>query len=296
MTLMKYLNKLYTIQKDILLVSHPEETSSWKDRCYYLDENFNPQVHYNHRSILMKEVVLEYDYDNVDLNKELVDQAAHRLNKDGIKWSKWFSGNKSFHLHFFIDPKEAKRLNVLKSVILQYYGTSPDNSYKPDLQLAANAHNIRAEYGRHEKTGKLKILVSQTAGYPQVCDLPESVWIMYSDRVKAILKAQVTRGTKDLQTHPLIKQILDTTEFRKNDDGRERALFVLIHVLKPKYTKPELTKFLQEWYRYSGGRQLSAWAIACKINYHWDRQYVMTETFLHNLAYELGLERDTFKN
>lgn len=295
MSLIKYLNKYYNIQQDILLVAHPNEQSSWGDRCYYLDEDYDHNVHYNHRAILNNEVVLEYDYDDYELNKYLVDTAAKKLTDHKIPWSKWFSGNKSFHLHFFVDIKQAKRPHILKSVILQYYGK--DKDYKPDLQLASPSHNIRAEYGIHEKTGNHKVYVSSWGNYPTIAELPNIIWELYVERVHTVLKASITRNTKDLETHPLIQQILNTTEFRKNDDGRERALFVLIHVLKPKYdSRDKLTSFLQDWYRYSGGRQLSSWSIKCKVNYHWDRQYTFTETFLNNLAYELGLEKETFKS
>lgn len=294
MSLIKYLNKYYKIQQDILLVSHPTETSSWGDRCYYLDDDYDHRVHYNHRGILRNEIVIEYDEDSIDLNRTLADKAASILSIYNIKWSKWFSGNKSYHLHFFVDTREAKRIPVMKSIVMRFFGVHKINGnvYKPDLQLAANNHNIRAEYGIHEKTNEKKSFVSSSGGYPNVCELPTEIWELYVKQVKQILKANITNKTKSLEYHPIIQKILNTTEFRKNDDGRERALFVLIHILKPKYKnkKQELTRFLQDWYKYSGGHKLSPWAIECKVNYHWEKEYSLTGVFLNNLAYELGLE------
>lgn len=295
MSLIKYLNKYYEIQEDILLVSHPNEDSSWGDRCYYLDDNFNPNVHYNHRSILNNEIVIEFDEDDENLNKILIDQVATRLTADNIKWSKWYSGNKSYHLHFFVDMREAKRINILKSVIIEFYGKIGE--YKPDLQLAANNHNIRAEHGVHEKTGKKKSLVSQCKNYYKLHDLPPALWEAYAQRVRNLIKKKALNKSKSLSSHPVVQLILNTTEFRKNDDGRERAMFALIHILKSKYKKEELIRFLQDWYKYSGGRKMSPWAIQCKVEYHWNKDYTLSENYLNNLSYELGLEKEeTFKS
>ena len=158
--------------------------------------------------------------------------------------------------------------------------------------MAANNHNIRLEYGIHEKTKRNKSLVRQRSDYPRICKLPTEVWDKYSERVRKILTNKLINKTKGLDEHPLIKWMLSTPNIRQTDDGRERSLFVLIHVLKSKYKekKGEFIRFLQDWYRYSGGTKLSGWAIQCKINYHWEREYHISNTYLNNLVYELGLE------
>lgn len=277
--------------EDITLVSRPTLKDSWAVRHIYL-EDWNPHTHYNHRSILQDEVVCEYDDDDIEINKELARRFTNILTDVGIAWVKWFSGNKSTHVHFFINHKEAKRVNILKSVILRTWGTFVINNkrYTPDLRLACDKHLIRAEYGIHEKTNSPKKPISSFGAYPSRGELPEMIWEAYSKEMSRLSQAHLTRDVNKLIEHPGFKFILTAEEFRDADDGRERALFMLIHMLKHKYKREELISFLQEWYRYSGGRQLTDQQIMFKVKYHWNRTYNFTENYLNNLLYELGKE------
>jgi hypothetical protein len=167
MTQAKRLGELYKIQNEIQLVQHLNPNDYWGVRCNYLDEFYSshPKYKWNHRCILNNEIVIEYDTNDVSLNKELAVIARDNLHKDNFKTSLWFSGNKSYHLHFFINTKNAGKLNTLKRCILKYYGTiTKDKVYLPDLAMAGS-HNIRLEYGVHEKTKAIKHLVHQDEGY-----------------------------------------------------------------------------------------------------------------------------------
>jgi hypothetical protein len=106
-----------------------------------------------------------------------------------------------------------------------------------------------------------------------------------------LVQRRVTTDVNTLTEHPGLKYILTAHQFREAEDGRERALFMLIHLLKPKHTdKAELTKYLQEWYRYSGGTKLLDRDIERKVSYHWNRDYNITERFLDELLESIGRE------
>jgi len=292
MSLIKYLNKYYEIQKDIQLVYRPTETSSWK-RTEYLSDKYNPHTPYNHRSVLHNEVVIEFDNDDPVLNKKLADIVGRRLNEDGIIWAKWHSGNKSTHIHFLIDTKDAKRFNLLKSAFLQLYGVIHiDNvRYSPDFQLTSENCMIRAEYGFHEKSGLKKRLISRGKDYPVISEVPEKVWDKYSKLVMSVIKQRITNADSNILNSKGFKFFLESENMRLTDDGRERAMFMLIHLLKPSYdNKKDLAKFIQDWYRYSGGYKLNHYQIAGKVYYHWDRTYSISWNYLNNLLYELGKE------
>jgi len=293
MTQIKRLNELYKIQKELLLVQHLNPNDFWNTRCVFLDNFFNahPTYQWNHRCILEKELVLEYDNDSPELNYKLACKARDNLHKDNIKTSLWFSGNKSYHLHFLMDLKNPTRLGTLKRVILKYYGTVTikGKMYLPDLAMAST-HNIRLEYGLHEKTHKMKHLMYEDKQYFKLGEVKLDIWELYNQAVRRELSNEVEYRGVDLSESPKVKLLLDTANFRKNDDGRERALFLLIHILKPKYTLEDLTKFLQTWYKYSGGVKLSEVDIERKVKYHWNRRYVITFNSLENLLYEIGLE------
>ena len=288
MSLTNYLMKYLPIQENILLVSRPNIDSSWSDRAIYLEEDYSPHKHYNHRSILLNEVVIEFDEDEIKRNRLLADIVSKRLSSYGFRWTKWYSGNRSTHIHTFIDYGNVTNLRMLKRCFIRFF--SNDLGVLPDLQMASNNHLIRAEYGIHEKTGNKKTLISSSGDFPKLVRPPDEVWSLYYTEQKRISSAKLTRDLTDLEAHSGFKYILNSDKFRASDDGRERALFILIHVLKPKYKdkKDELTKFLQEWYRYTSGTKLSEKQIENKVNYHWNRNYNIGTTYINELLESIG--------
>jgi hypothetical protein len=287
-----------------MLCYRPTLKNGWGDRCLYLSDEYEPKKKYNHRSVLDK----EFDFEDRFVNRRIANTVEARLKTFGIRSMTWFSGNKSYHIHCLLDTKECKNLPVLKSVFIRYFGTVyrdgetfyydkkdiPEGlqveKIRPDLRLAAENHLVRAEYGVHEKTGKCKTLYREDIDYFKLSKIPEQIWDKYTSQISANLKRQVTVDLKVLDEHPAFKYVVDSARFRENDDGRERALFMLIHVLKPKYKedKPGFIRFLQDWYKYSGGSKLDDNAVKRKVDYHWNKEYKIGTTYLFNLLDELG--------
>jgi hypothetical protein len=286
-SLTQYLNKYFDIQKEILLVSHPYRDSNWADRCLFLSEEYNPETPYNHRTMLRQEVVIEFDDKESSVNLAAAKEVAKRLEADQIEYSMWHSGNRSYHVHFFIEPSNAGHLSLLKNITVRHY---TEGLQLPDLQLCSDGHLIRAEFGVHEKTGKRKSLYKETTEYPKVCRLPGAVWDKYVKAATTVVKREMTKHVSGITGLKGFKYVVTASEFRGTDDGRERALFMLIHALKPQYQgrKEELTRFLQEWYRYSGGRQLNDEAVSRKVAYHWTRDYRIGQRYLNELLESLG--------
>ena len=293
-TLPLVLKRLAELQPSIILVYHPEVTSSWADRCFYLGEGYDESKPYNHRSILDQEIVIEFDDGNRDKNRRLAYKVRKRLHQDGIESYVWYSGNKSYHVHFFVTIGDVSNLQLLKKTAMRYYTRGMP---VPDLRLATNNHLIRAEYGKHEKTKRCKKALKWGYGFPKVCKLPQIIWDRYAKGYETVLKRKVTTDVKNLDEHPGVKFILSSEKFRTCDDGRERALFMLIHILKPKYKdkKAELVSFLQDWYRYSGGTQLTPNAIKSKVHYHWNREYNFGLNYVNELLESIGATEQMMK-
>lgn len=288
MKLTQYLRALYEIQDRIILVYRPTEKSGWKDRCFYLDDEFVSTKAYNHRVILQKEVVIEFDEEKQEDNEKYAREVCQRLKKDNIPYSLWYSGNKSCHVHCLIDVKEAKALDSLKNAFMRHY---TQGMPLPDMRLAANNHLIRAEFGIHEKTGKQKILLAKTPGYGKTLgEIRHEIWNAYVTKQRQAFARRLTDTNSTLADHPGFKWILTAEKFRDAADGHERALFMLIHVLKPDYKdrQEDLIKFLAGWYRYSSGNKLTEQQIAQKVRYHWTKTYNFTEKYLHELLECLG--------
>ena len=254
--------------------------------------------------------MIEFDEDSKKQNRINADVVVKRLRKYNIKCAKWTSGNKSVHVHCMVDTKGAKNIQLLKITFMRFFGIvykdakgkyyydKEDIQGKevkqvvPDLRLAASNHLIRAEYGIHEKTEQYKHLISKDKQYPCISRIPTIVWDKYRQAVEIVMKRRLTSDLNKLDTLPGFKFILQSERFRISNDGRERALFMLIHVLKPKYVekRDELINFLQQWYRYSGGTKLSDIDIERKVIYHWKREYKFGLNYLNNLLTEIGRE------
>lgn len=288
-SLTTYLRKYYPIQEEILLVYRPDQSKGWSERCLYLDDDYSPHIRYNHRSILKNEIVIEFDEDDKETNRQLADRVSQRLSEEGFTWTKWYSGNRSTHIHTFMRVGNVRNLVLLKKCFLRYITLGLEQV--PDMRLASNNHLIRAEFGIHEKTGEKKSFISTSGGkFPKLVEPPLVVWDMYVQEQRANMKRRISNDLKDIEAHPGFQYIVNSEQFRTSDDGRERALFMLIHVLKPKYKdkKQELIKFLQEWYRYSSGRKLNDRQIAGKVYYHWDKDYSFSERYINELLESIG--------
>jgi len=187
--------------------------------------------------------------------------------------------------------KDVRNLRLLKKTFIRYYTKGLP---LPDLRMAVPNHLIRAEYGINEKSGNKKTFIEKTVGYPFIYKIPEDVWDKYNKGYRTVLKRKLTTNINYLIDHPAFKYVLSSEKFRLNDDGRERALFMLIHVLKPNYKdkKQELVKFLQDWYKYSSGRKLNDRDIQNKVNYHWSRRYHFGEDYIRELFEDIGLDMD----
>jgi len=295
MNLNWWLERYNKLQKNIMLVYRPTLKSWWGDRTLYNSETFIKNKNYNHRSMLNQEIVIEFDDKDYNTNKKCADVVAKRLAKDNISYSKWDSGNKSVHVHTLLSIGKVSNPSLFKKVFMRHYS---EGLPLPDLRLASNNHLIRAEYGVHEKTQRKKRLIYRTLDYPFVSIIPQVIWTKYYNEYNRVLKIRTTKEINKLSEHPAIKYILTSEKFRNHDDGRERALFMLIHVLKPNYVgrKDELVSFLQDWYKYSSGRKLSDKDIENKVRYHWSRDYSFGVTYLSELLESIGVDINEIKN
>jgi len=322
MALTSYLRKYFRIQPEITLCYRPSLKHAWNDRCNYLDDNYLEGKAYNHRSILKNEVVAEYDEDDKELNKKAINEFIDRIKSMKWSYSLWTSGNKSMHCHFFIEPRECSNIPLLKNTILRQLGTyyynketknlifdrnkvpreefntfgylNKDSKYReilPDLKLCSDNHLIRAEFGIHEKTGFTKELIKTYKDPLKFNIITEDLWLAYSNAVTQVTRQKTSNYLTEVNALPEFRLLLDCDRFRNYGDGRERALFALIHLLKPKYTKKEdLMEFLVTWYKYSSkaSPDLSDNQIRNKINYHWGRNYIITVKFLRDILEDIN--------
>lgn len=279
-TLSTYLDKYRAYQKDIALIYRSSDKAWWNDRCIYLDEKYSPMKKYNHRMILNNEIVIEFDEDNPETNKKLAEGVIKKLIKDKIKYSLWHSGNKSYHVHFFLKFGEVASQRLLKKSVMRYY--TDGLGILPDLQLAST-HSIRAEYGLHEKSGKYKTKLRESRGYPELCSIPQLVWDRYLKEMEKVQKWKMSMSVADISESSAVKELLDTKNFNNLGDGRERIVFALSNILREKYEKEELAKLMIDWYKYTKGRKLTDGQIRYKVYTAYRKRYTITERYIKEL-------------
>lgn len=321
-----WLKKYSAYQDNIQLCSRESTTTWWGNRVNFLDEDYNDQKYpfYNHRAVLDNEVVIEYDTPNKDFNLALIRTVEQQLDKDGIKYSLWFSGGKSYHCHVIFNKKNASRLSLLKKSIVRHYGTLyfsaksniiswkeyeqlEDNDKEkyvkmiPDLRLCDNNHLVRAEYGLHEESGNHKRLVRMSPCYgDEENELPVGVWQYYSNKLTTVIKRQVSIGISEVMDSEEVKLLLSTTNFKQYGDGKKRALFILINLLKKNHYNPngkydskeELIDFLWDWYKYVGGYQNNKIDISRMVGYYWNRDYSrMGVGYIREVLEDIGVKK-----
>ncbi len=307
------LRRLYNMHKDIILIYRPTKDDGWSNRCKLYSKEYKCKVPYNHRTILPNEIVLEYDLDN-EINNTFSNKVWSRLHGDGLLAAKYFSGNKSKHIHLFLKiPEGISDLATLKRVFMRHYGVfyydrakdkylldRPQELMKevhegkerirkvyPDMQLAGN-HPIRMEFGVHEKTGKMKSLERWDTDYMKPQEIPKVIFTKYVKEKERLMRAATTRAINKIDEETIVKDILNTVKFKEDiGDGRERLLFCLTHILKHKHEKEELKTLLYDWYRYSGGRKLSKFQVDSKVDYHYPRDYTITLNYLNSVVEDL---------
>ena len=67
-----YLHRYMKYQPSIMLCYRPTLKNGWGDRCLYLSDEYEPKKKYNHRSVLDKEVVIEFDFVDFDMKINIV--------------------------------------------------------------------------------------------------------------------------------------------------------------------------------------------------------------------------------
>ena len=239
--------------------------------------------------MLKNEVIIEFDNEDLKVNYANTELVRKKLSKYKIKYSLWSSGNRSRHIHFFVDVGDAGNVPLLKKCLIRFF--SEGTSELPDLRLASENHLIRAEGGLHEKTLQYKELIFESKHYPEISPIPEQVWLNYSEEYRRVLNWKMSSTTKELYDHKAIRFIMDNDAIKRYGDGRERLFFVLMHVFKPKYDKDGLVRLLWDWYKYNGGYKMSHLDVVNKVNYHYSRDYNITSYYLREQLEEIGVEK-----
>lgn len=289
-----------TGQENYVLCSHPTENSSW---IRHPASDIQEDIHYNHRTIFRDEIVIEYDDEDINKNYEYAQRTSKKLSRNNIPHSTWFSGNKSYHVHFLLDlqPYEDKHIRTVKETIMKYYGQHEikrNGVVTPDLNLAVPNHMIRAEHGIHEYAQKHKTVIDEDYKYPELLDLPQSVnKAVYQSLKKAKkyiekVQSQESVDTTYIQKQPLYKYLRNPENMKRVGDGKKRFLFILINQLRQNEEpyKDTLRK-VKDWYYKAGGEELTPEQIKSHVEHSYNNDYTPGKKYLESLKEDIQIEQ-----
>ena len=198
------------------------------------------------RDIMKDEIVIESDLNMRKMNSGIAIQHERKLRMNGIGYKKWFSGNKSYHIHTNFPElniiKDANDLKLIKKSFLMWlYGFNEQemSNHKIDMSLCGK-HLIRLEHAWHPSTSQRKTLFTENeTDYNKI---PTIVWLhFYNEKRK---KFPVIKGTSVFEKNCIMDIYRNTL-----DDGRKRAAFILFNNFKKEFGVERASKMLLEWNR-----------------------------------------------
>jgi hypothetical protein len=153
-------------RKDLLLAKETivsEKKSSWTKWTPFSEWNFHSLGYPTNREIHPCEIIIETDFPEKEKNFEFINQVEAILKNRGLSFQTWFSGNKSYHLHFIVpgldNISDKTRTSVKKQIVKQLIGNELFSQI--DQQNLYSKRLIRAEFSVHPKTGKPKALANE---------------------------------------------------------------------------------------------------------------------------------------
>ena len=203
------------------------------------------------RDIMKDEIVIENDLNMLRMNSGESIRHEKKLRNNGIAYKKYFSGNKSFHIHTqfkeLMKIKNEYDLKLLKkSFLLWLYKFNEDevSNHKLDIQLSGK-HLIRLEEAWHPQTMQRKTLYNE-----HETDENKIPYIV-KEKYKEILQKEKLMEKQMEKIYNIVfdeRPCIIDLYTKPLNDGRHRAAFILFNVFKKQFGTEKAGNMLLEWY------------------------------------------------
>lgn len=163
----------------------------------------------NQRQVFPDEIVVESDFENPERNKHLANRVMKKLKDNKINYETWFTGSKSFHVHFWI--RELLEWNdisrpLIKNALVEYLFSNKISKYI-DSSNHWNKTLIQIEGTRNIKTGKPSEFV---ASYEKGKEFKIPDKVIEIARKRANTKKQLSDSKTELKVPcPLVSYALN---------------------------------------------------------------------------------------
>ncbi len=246
------------------------------------------------RKIMKDEIIIESDLPMRKMNKGVAEKIEKKLRKNNMSYEKWFSGNKSYHIHTnfpeLVLMRNSNDLKLLKRCFLLWIYSFDEQSlgkHKIDLQLTGNVM-IRMEYSFHPITGQVKELYAEHE-VDESNTLPASVWLKYLEQKKVIY---ISDGNKSVFEKECIMFFYKTPVA----DARHRIAFILFNQFKREFGVDKASKVLKEWNLNTQNNHIQEKEIEYIIKYHSKHNKSPGCRYIKDVLIDLGVSDRICRN
>jgi hypothetical protein len=283
-----------------------------------------------HRSVMENEIVIESDYPTYEENAEAARLVGAIIESKGFIPHFYYSGNKSVHIHVYVDMHKLDLINSIFSTQSKAIFTGEKmfreqfmywlrtkmitcwdtNVRKFDGDLVKASHLIRAELSKNKRGYKtfLGYDYRDVPPIPILCNESNQIYPKLGKRVlstefnaevlineffadiekKDKLRESVPRlseyAPQDPTTLKNCVKIILSDEFKKYNDGFNRAMFILVNELRRCLGDDEARKVLADWNARMGSPIPNS-----EIEYRMKlKTYTLSCNFIHSFLNELG--------
>jgi len=226
-----------------------------------------------HRSMMSNEVVIESDYPEYIDNFEAAKIVGRILEKKGFIPHYYYSGNKSIHIHIFIDwvtfyqiEDRKKFIEWLRAELISCFGT---NVREFDKDLIKATHLIRAELSKNKKGYKtfLGYTHNDLSFIPYICNEDNRIYPRigkiklsaphcamelidsFNEQQKKSKPTQTSYFNPDDcpgEIREAVQRLL-SDDFKEVGDGLGRAFFIILSELRRVVGDDEARPIINDW-------------------------------------------------
>ncbi len=266
-----------------------------------------------HRSMLGNEIVIESDYPDYIDNFEASKIVGKILENKGFIPHYYYSGNKSIHIHVFIDwitffqVEDRKRfIEWLRAKMIACWDTKIREF---DKDLIKASHLIRCELSKNKKGFKtfLGYTHNDLSFIPYVCNednriyprlgkiklsAPHCAWELveefkeYKNRPKPTPVSYFNPDDCPDEVRQAIQRLL-SDDFKKVGDGLGRAMFIILSELRRVVGDDEARVMINDW-----NVRMGSTIPQKEIDYRFTKKsYNLSNKYIRDFMEELGMDK-----
>jgi hypothetical protein len=302
----------YSKFKISLMDRDTKKWTKWDSFPGSLVHNGNLQMAVDvHRSMLDNEIVIESDYPDYIDNFEASKVIGKIIEGKGFTPHYYYSGNKSIHIHIFLDWTTFFQIENRKEFII-WLRTKMINCWDTkikqfDKDLINASHLIRCELSKNKKGFKtfLGYTHNDLSFVPYICNEDNRIYPRIGE-IKLSSPHCIEELTEEFMTDrdkpkptPISKfnssdcpnkiresvgRIL-SDDFKKLNDGRSRAMFIIVSELRRVMGDDKARPVVNDWNVRMGSPIKQS-----EIDYRFTKKsYILSNKYINDFLEELGM-------